>query len=251
MDVPVYNVTGKQVGAMPIDEAALGDSINASLIKQAYVRYHANLRQGSARSLNRGDVAGSTRKLFKQKGTGRGRKGDKKSPSFRGGGHQKNRKKTREDYRLDMPVKMRRKANLNALLAKLVDNQVKVIDSMSFDSPKTSGFRAFLAAVNAAENTLVAFGMDEAKHHNARLSCRNLDTIRAVRIDQLNCFEMLNHRHVVVERSDLEAWLSGPSGQTDKSAKTDPKGKGNGAREPRKARPKRGPKAAIAAGGEA
>ncbi len=120
MDVPVYNMKGAQVGTFVIDEKSLGGEISPALIKQAYVRYHANTRQGSARTKNREAVEGATRKIYKQKGTGRARHGDKKVPQFKGGGHAHSKKRTREDYRLDMPKKMRRKANLNALLAKLV-----------------------------------------------------------------------------------------------------------------------------------
>ena len=96
MDVAVYNSTGKKVGEMSIDEKALGGSINPPLIKQAYVMYHANLRQGSARSLNRGEVQGSSKKIYKQKGTGRARHGDKRPPQFRGGGHWKSSRRSRE-----------------------------------------------------------------------------------------------------------------------------------------------------------
>ena len=87
MDVPVYNMKGESVGSMSIDEAMLGGSLNPQLIKQAYVCYHANQRQGSARTKGRGEVAGSTRKIYKQKGTGRARHGNKKAPQFRKGGH--------------------------------------------------------------------------------------------------------------------------------------------------------------------
>ena len=251
MDVPVYNLQGEKVGTMPIDEQALGGTVNAPLIKQAYVRYHANQRQGSARTLNRKFVSGSTRKIYKQKGTGRARHGNKKPPQFRGGGHWKTKTRTREDFRLDMPKKMRRVANRNALLAKLVDDQVKIIDSLAFEQPKTSAFRKFLIAVGAETNTLVAFSMDEDAAKFGRLSCRNLDGVESVRIDQINCFELLNHRYLVVSKADLEAWLSGPSSQTDKAAKVEPMGAGNGTREPRKSRPKRGySNTAAAKGGE-
>src|SRR3954464_4864492 len=144
MDVPVYNISGKQVGSMTIDEQALGGEVNASLLKQAYVRYHANHRQGSARTKNRRQVEGSTRKLYRQKGTGNARHGDKKANLFKGGGHGHSKKRTREDFRLDMPKKMRRKANRNAFLAKLVDNEVRIVDSIAFSEPRTKAFQEFL-----------------------------------------------------------------------------------------------------------
>lgn len=223
MEVPVYNMQGKKTGTMSVDEVALGETVNAPLIKQAYVRYHSNLRQGSARSKNRGDVAGSGRKIYKQKGTGRARHGDKKAPLFRGGGHYKNRKKTREDYRLDMPVKMRRKANRNALLAKLIDDEVKVIDNLAFAEPKTKAMIGFLSALGVGKSVLLALSPDGEKNHNTRLAARNVESLATCRADQLTCFEMLNNRHLVIDRADLEAWLAGPSSQTTKAVKADAK----------------------------
>src|SRR5580765_7304510 len=140
MDVPVYNMKGSQVGKLTIDEQSLGGEVNSPLLKQAYVMYHANTRQGSARTKNRRQVEGSTRKLYRQKGTGNARHGDKKANLFKGGGHGHSKKRTREDYRLEMPKKMRRKANRNALLAKLVDGEVKIVDAINFKEPKTRAF---------------------------------------------------------------------------------------------------------------
>src|SRR6185436_8261025 len=94
MNVPVYNMQGKEIAQFSIDEKSLGGEVNASLIKQAFVRYHANTRQGSARTKNRREVEGSTRKLYRQKGTGNARHGDKKSNLFKGGGHGHSKKRT-------------------------------------------------------------------------------------------------------------------------------------------------------------
>jgi len=238
MDVPVYNMKGEEVGAMPIDESALGGTINAALIKQAYVRYHANRRQGSARSRSRGEISGTTKKWYKQKGTGRARHGAKTSNLFRGGGHAFAKRRTREDFRQDMPVKMRRKANRNALLAKLVDSEVKVIDRLEPSSPKTREFAAFLGSLGIDRRALVALSGDPEKAKNARLGARNLEDVSLCRADQLNCFEMLNHRYLVIGREELEAWLNGPSSQTDKRAKSDPLGAG--AKAEKAPRPRRG-----------
>ncbi len=225
MDVPVYNIKGSEVGKLTIDEQSLGGEVNPALIKQAYVRYHANLRQGSARTKNREAVEGSTRKLYRQKGTGNARHGDKKANLFKGGGHAHSKKRTREDYRLDMPKKMRRKANRNALLAKLVDNEVRIVDSLEFATPKTRDFATFLAAMKIDRNALVALPADGEKAANARKSARNVDEVTLCRADQLTCFEMLNHRYLVIGRAELEAWLNGPQSQTGKSAKTNPLGR--------------------------
>lgn len=240
MDVPVYNMQGQEVGQMSIDESALGGRINPALIKQAYVRYHANLRQGSARTKTRAQVSGSGAKIYRQKGTGRARHGDKRPPHFRGGGHSFAKTRRREDFRLDMPKKMRRKANRNALLAKLLDSEVRVVDKIALDAPRTKDVVAFLGALKVDNTALLALSPDPDRSGAVRLSARNVDGVSLCRADQLTCFEMLNHRYLVIERGELEAWLNGPSGQTDKRAKLEPLGKGAGVKEARKPRPKRG-----------
>lgn len=239
MDVPVLNMAGTQVGTLQIDEQSLGGEVNPALIKQAYVRYHASTRQGSSKTKNRGSVEGSTRKIYKQKGTGNARHGDKNVNLMKGGGHGHSKKKVREDFRLDMPKKMRRKANRNALLAKLVDSEVRIIDNITFPEVKTKGFLGFLEAIKVDRSAVVALPVDPAKSDNARKSGRNVEDVTLIRADQLNCFDMLNHRFLVIGKSELETWLAGPWSQTGKDAKLAPKGtsaegvqaKGSGAKE--------------------
>ncbi len=230
MNVPVYNMQGNEVAKFSVDEKSLGGEVNAALLKQAFVMYHANLRQGSSRTKNRTQVEGSTRKIYKQKGTGNARHGDRKANLFKGGGHGHSKTRTREDYRLDMPKKMRRKANRNALLAKLVDGEVKVIDAITFKEPKTRAFQDFMAAINADRSAVVALPMDGGASENARLSGRNVDGVTLIRADQLNCFNMLNHRFLVIGKAELEAWLKGPTSQTGKEAKTSPMGRNESGR---------------------
>jgi len=225
MEVPVYNMKGSQVGSLKIDESALGGEINPALIKQAYVRYHTNTRQGSARTKNRHEVEGSTRKIYKQKGTGNARHGDKKSNLFKGGGHGHSKKKTREDFRPDMPKKMRRKANRSAFLAKLLDNEVRIIDSLVMSEPKTKAFKEFLEAIKVDNSAVVALNGAKAETQNVLLSGRNVEGVTLVQSDQINAFNMLNHRYLVIGKAELEAWLSGPSSQTGKVAKTAPLGR--------------------------
>lgn len=224
MDVPVLNMKGQQVGKVSIDEQTLGGDVIPSLIKQAYVRYHAAMRQGSSKTKNRHEVEGSTKKLYKQKGTGNARHGDRKVNLMKGGGHGHHKQKTREDFRLEMPKKMRRKANRNALLAKLVDNEVRVIDEIAFAEPKTKAFAGFLEAIKVDKTALVALPTEASKSEAARKSGRNIENVKLVRADQLNCFDMLNHRFLVIGKADLEAWLAGPWSQTGKDAKVSPKG---------------------------
>ena len=226
MKVPVYNMQGKEVASIDIDEKSLGGEINAALIKQAYVKYHAGTRQGSSKTKNRHEVEGSTRKIYKQKGTGNARHGDRKANLFKGGGHGHHKQKTREDFRLDMPKKMRRKANRNALLAKLVDSEVRVIENRTgLKEVKTKAFEQFLESLKIDRSALVALPMDGASSKNAMLSARNIETVQLCRIDQLTAFNMLNNRYLVVAKADLEAWLKGPTSQTGKDAKTAPMGR--------------------------
>jgi large subunit ribosomal protein L4 len=229
MQVPVFNMQGKQVAQVAIDEKSLGGEVNAQLVKQAYVLYHASTRQGSSLTLRRGDVEGSTRKIYKQKGTGNARHGDKKVNIFKGGGHGHHKQKVREDFRLDMPKKMRRKANRNALLAKLVDNEVRIIDGWSMPEPKTKAFEQFLEALKIDRTALVALPHDLAANNNAArnvmLSGRNVESVQVCRIDQLTAFNLLNNRYLVIAKGDLESWLNGPSSQTGKAAKVSPMGR--------------------------
>jgi large subunit ribosomal protein L4 len=225
MDVPVYNIKGDEVSTFSIDESSLGGTVNADLIKQAYVMYHANLRQGSARSKTRAEINGSTRKIYRQKGTGNARHGNKKPPHFRGGGHSFAKKRKREDFHVAMPKKMRRKANRNALLAKLVDGEVKIIDDLKLDTPKTRPFADFLKAIGIDHRVLLALPKERAKSRNAWLSARNIDDVDVCCADQLTTFEMLNHRYLVIGKGELEAWMNGPSSQTDKAAKVSPMGR--------------------------
>lgn len=217
MDVPVYSMSGKAAGTLAIDEIALGETVNTDLLKQAFVMYHANRRQGSARTKNRKAVAYTGKKLYKQKGTGRARHGDKGANLFRGGGHAKQKTRTREDYHQTMPKKMRRMANRNALLAKLLDDEVRVVDGLLFETPRTKDFVAFLEAINVDRSSLVALSGDAEKAKNARLSARNVEGVQLCRADQLNAYEMLNTRYLVIDKADLEAWLSGPSSRTGKA----------------------------------
>lgn len=224
INVPVYNMNGDEVSKISIDENELGGSINPALIKQAFVCYHANLRQGSSRTKNRHDVEGTTKKMYKQKGTGRARHRNKLAPQFKGGGRAFAKRRVREDYHLDMPKKMRRKANRNALLAKLLDNEVRVIDSISMTEPKTKAFNDFLKAINVDRTALVALPEGDTSRV-ARLSARNIPSVSLCRCDQLTAFNLLNNRYLVIGQEDLKAWLSGPSSQIGKDAKLNPMGR--------------------------
>lgn len=206
IDVPVLDRSGKQVDTITVDPADLGGHIRFALLKQAYVITHGNQRQGSARTKSRGMTAGSTRKLYKQKGTGNARSGPVRTPIRKGGGHAWAKSRTREDFRTSLTKRMRRLANRNALLAKLVDGEVKIVSDLAIETPRTKDMAGLLSAVGIDRTCLLA--LDPA-NRTAALSARNLENVDTIRVDQLNVFELLNHRYLVIDRSGFESFMDG------------------------------------------
>ena len=202
IDIPVHNIEGAQVGTLQIDEQLLGGEVRPHLLKQAYVRFHGNRRLGTSATRSRGQVKGSTRKLYRQKGTGNARRGAIRTNIMRGGGMAF--AKRPRSFRKDMPRKMRQLANRNAVLAKLIDGEIKLIDSFKFDQPSTKQFSQLLSALGIDRSCLVAL---EQTTDNVARSARNIDQIQVTQIDRLNAFELLNHHYVLSEKTAFEAFL--------------------------------------------
>jgi large subunit ribosomal protein L4 len=202
IEIPVHNQSGEHVDTLAIDEALLGGEIRPKLLKQAYVRYHANRRQGSAKTRSRAEVAHSGHKLYRQKGTGNARRGDANANILRGGGMAF--AKRPKSWRQKMPVKMRRLANRNALLAKAVDGEIKLLDSLDFEKPSTRQFQQILNNLQIDRPCLLA--LQDVTGHEAR-SARNIERLSLTQIDRLNAFDLLNHRYVLAEKSAFEAYL--------------------------------------------
>jgi large subunit ribosomal protein L4 len=204
IEIPVHSIDGKQTGSVQLDEALLGGEIRPALLKQAYVMYHANKRQGSAATRGRGQVEGSTRKLYRQKGTGNARRGAVRTNVMKGGGVAFG--KTPKDWRQQMPVKMRRLATRNAVLAKAVDGEIKIVDGFGFDAPKTKQFAAALAALGIDRTCLLALNPADM---NTRLSARNIADIDVIEMDQLNAYDLLSRRFLLVDKATFTAWIEG------------------------------------------
>ncbi len=207
IQIPVHNASGKQVGALDLDEQLLGGEVRFGLLKQAYVRYHANRRQGTAKTKSRGETAFSTRKLYRQKGTGNARRGSAGTNIMRSGGHGF-AKRTRS-FRQAMPAKMRRLANRNALLAKALDNELKLIDGVAYDKPSTKQFKTLLASLQVDRSCLVALA--DTRGNEAK-SASNLENVSLTRVDRLNAFDVLNHRYLVADKAAFEAYLASFNG---------------------------------------
>jgi large subunit ribosomal protein L4 len=203
IEVPVYNQAGDKVGTLQVDEQKLGGEVRKNLLKQALVMYHANQRQGSVRTLARGEVAGSTRKMFRQKGTGNARTGGIRNPIKKGGGHAK--QKRPKDWRQAMPKKARRLARNSAILSKIQSNDLRVVDSIALDQPKTKLMVGVFKALGIDRSCLLALtGRDESLERSAR----NIDRTTLTTVDQLNAWDILRNRTLLVTREGMEKILA-------------------------------------------
>jgi len=202
IEVPVFNIGGTQTGTISVDESKLGGEINAPLLKQALVYYHANKRQGTVQTQARGEVAGSTRKLFRQKGTGNARTGGIRNPIKVGGGHAK--QKRPKEWRQALPKKARQAARNNAILSKIKDNQLKVVEDLKLEQPKTKLFATALKNLKIDRTVLVAINGADASVERA---ARNIAKTRLTTVAQLNAWDILNTRTLLVTKDGLEALL--------------------------------------------
>jgi large subunit ribosomal protein L4 len=203
IEIPIYNQAGQEVEKFQIDEAKLGGEVRLALLKQALVMYHANKRQGTVRTLARGEVAGSTRKVFRQKGTGNARTGGIRNPIKKGGGHAK--QKRPKDWRLAMPKKARRLARNSAILSKLQSNEVRVLDDLKLEQPKTKLVVGILKALGIDRTCLMALPQhDELIERSAR----NLSQARLTTVAQLNAWDILQNRTLLLTKAGLEQILA-------------------------------------------
>ncbi len=203
IEVPIYNQAGEKVDSFQVDEAKLGGEVKKNLMKQALVMYHANLRQGSVRTLARGEVAGSTRKMFRQKGTGNARTGGIRNPIKKGGGHAK--QKRPKDWRQDMPKKMRQAATRSALLSKIQAQEIKVLDSITLDQPKTKLMAKVYTALGINRSCLVAL---PEKNESVERAARNIQRTTLTTVQQLNAWDILRNRTLLTTKQGLEQILA-------------------------------------------
>ena len=199
--LPIYNQSGKEVGSYEIDPAELAPRINKQLLHDAVVMYQANLRQGSAKTKSRNEVAGSTRKLFRQKGTGRARAGSIRSGTRRGGGHIKSRQPRDWSYRL--PRKALQLATRMALAAKIRDGEVAIIDSLSFSAPKTKEMAGILKTLKLGPSVLVTI---EEYDENVYKSVRNIARVVVSPVAELNALCLLKPRRVLITKAALDSF---------------------------------------------
>lgn len=202
IEIPVHDIQGNQIDTLEVDEALLGGEVRHQLLKQAYVRCHANRRLGTASTRGRSDTSYSTRKLYRQKGTGSARRGSAGTNIMYHGGQAF--AKSARSFRQDMPKKMRRLANRNALLAKAIDGEIKIVDTLAFDKPSTKQFDELLTALKINRTCLVA--LNDTTSVEAK-SARNVEYVDVANAKHLNVFDVLNHRFLLVDKATLQGVL--------------------------------------------
>ncbi len=190
--VAVHNRDGKEIDSMKVDEAVLGGKIRHALLKQAIVMYHANKRVGTAATKSRGMVEGSTRKIYRQKGTGNARMGTVRTNIRKGGGVAF--AKVARDFGKDMPKKQRRLARDSAILAKLQVGNVVVVDEMKFEQPKTKDFVKILGNLKIDRSCLVTINEADT---NLYKSARNIPKIAVMKVSDLNAGDICNRQKML------------------------------------------------------
>ncbi len=200
IDLAVYNTEGQEVESLKVDEAVFGGSVRYPLLKQAIVMYHANKRVGTAANKGRSMVAGSGRKLFRQKGTGNARIGNIRTGKRVGGGV--TFAKSLRDFGKRMPKKQRRLARDSAILAKLLSNNVVVVDGLNFEKPKTKDFIGVLNNLKIERSCLVTINSADL---NLYKSAKNVPKVAVMPVSELNAGDICKYRKMLFTR---EAFLS-------------------------------------------
>jgi large subunit ribosomal protein L4 len=191
--VPVYNISGEEVRNIEISDAVFGVPFNEAVVHQVMVGLQANARQGTAFSKSRGDIVGSTKKLYRQKGTGYARAGSKKSPTRRGGGSAFGPKP--RDYRQDIPKKLRRLALRCVLSSKMGDGDLKILDGFNFEEPKTKKMLDVLTALKIDSSAII---VTQNPEENVIKSARNIPQIITTPAGIISILDILSHKTLLM-----------------------------------------------------
>lgn len=210
----VFDTAGSEVGKYDIDTDQLAGSINKQLLHDAVVMYQANLRQGSHNTRTRGEVSGTNKKMYRQKGTGNARAGSKRTNVRRGGGVARTVKPRDYSYRLNK--KAIRLATRMAIRSKIDDGELIVIDKLGFDGPKTSQMASVLKALGLdGTSTLVATADDDTAVYK---SGRNITGVTVQPVRQLNALSVLSPRKMLVTKDALDKIKDGSFNRTGEEA---------------------------------
>ena len=193
MRVPVYSLKGEVVDQVELGEDVFGISFNEAVVHQAMVRQLANKRQGTASTKSRSEVRGSTRKLFSQKHTGRARRGDIKSPLLRGGGVVFGPKP--RSYYQSMPKKMRRLALKCVLSSKARERDMKVMEELAFEMPRTKDVVDILSALDVDSTALI---VTQHSNRNVVKAARNLANTKVLPSALINVLDLLSYKTLII-----------------------------------------------------
>lgn len=198
--IPILNASGTEVGTYEIDTTLIADRVSKQLLHDVVVMYQANKRQGSHNTRTRGQVSGTTKKMYRQKGTGNARAGSKRSPIRRGGGVARTVKP--RDYSYRHPKKAIKLATRMAIRSRIDDGEVVLIDGFGIDAPKTSQMAAVLRSLGLeGVTTLIATSDDDAAVYK---SGRNIQGVCVEPVRQLNALSLLTPKKVLFTTAALD-----------------------------------------------
>jgi large subunit ribosomal protein L4 len=210
----VFNRQGESVGTVQVDPAEFGGTINRQLLHDVVVMYLANQRAGTHSTLRRGEVAGSTKKLFRQKGTGNARVGTRRTNKRKGGGTAKGPKP--RDYEYHLPRKAVRAATRMAILSKFQDQEAVIVEDLNLPEPKTKQVAGILKALKL-QGTTCLIGTAELDPTVYRCA-RNIDGVEVLPASQFNAYMVLRQKRLVLTRAALEALRKGPQKKAEAPA---------------------------------
>ncbi len=192
--VAVYNMEGKEVDTIELNDAVFGVEVNEHLVHMAVVQQLANNRQGTQKAKTRSEVRGGGRKPWRQKGTGHARQGSIRAPQWKGGGVVF--APTPRDYSFKLNKKEKRAALKSALTSRVQENKLIVVDSLKMDEIKTKEFKNVLNNLKVEKALVVLNDMD----NNVIMSAKNIPTVKTTQTNELNVFDVLKYNTVVVTK---------------------------------------------------
>ena len=194
-NVSVYNMEGKEVGTIELNDAVFGVEVNEHLVHMAVVAQLANKRQGTQKAKTRSEVSGGGRKPWRQKGTGHARQGSTRSPQWTGGGMVF--APTPRDYTITLNKKEKRAALKSALTSRVNENKFVVVDELKFDEIKTKNFKAVMNNLKVSKALLVLADIDE----NVVKSARNIANVQTALTNTINVYDILKYNTVVATKA--------------------------------------------------
>ena len=198
-NVTVYNMEGKEVGTMELNDAVFGVEINEHLVHMAVVNQLANNRQGTQKAKTRSEVSGGGRKPWRQKGTGHARQGSTRAPQWTGGGVVF--APVPRDYSFKMNKKEKRAALKSALTSRVQANKLIVLDQLTMDAPKTKAMQNVLNSLNVNKALVVTKENDA----NVVLSARNIPDVKTALVNTINVYDVMKYNTVVLTKDAVAA----------------------------------------------